>query len=137
MPRRIRNRQVSLRAVGGGNCGHGGSGPRGEGTATGLVGLKSEGRCRRTACGTQWDSWQWSSAVVRCPKGPGYQMRSNLVRGFFPCLWREEAVGMRVPCGVLAWFLPGDRYGGHREEAATVTPRASVHSRALEVYFNN
>ncbi len=137
MPRRIGNRQVSLRAVSGGNCGHHGPGPREESTATFLSGLKSEGRCRRTACGTPWDSWQCSSAVVRCPKRPGYRMRSNLVRGFFRCLRREEAVGMRVPCGALAWFLPGDGYGGHGEEAATVTPRASVLSRALEVYFNN
>ncbi len=97
-------------------------GPREGGTATGLAGLKGEGRC---------------SAVVRCPSEPGYHLHSNLARGCFRCLRREESVGMRVPCGVLAWFLPGDRYGGHREEAATVTPRASVHSRTLEVYFNN
>ncbi len=68
-----------------------------QGTATGFAGLNGGGHCRRTACGTRWDSWEWNSAVVRFHGGPGYYKRSNVVCIWFRCLRHEKAEGRRLP----------------------------------------
>ncbi len=73
------------------------TGPREGCTVTGLAGLNGRGRCKQTACGTRLNSWQWSSAVLRCRGGPVYHKRRNVVRNWLRCLRREEAEGRRLP----------------------------------------
>ncbi len=86
---------------------------------------------------------------MRCRGGLGYHKRSNVVRGWFQCLRREDAEGGRQPEMVLPgvkngrgspspWLVGGtEPWGaclvgcigsfqvgcrGRREEAATLTP---------------
>ncbi len=64
---------------------------------TGFAGFNGGGRCNTTTCGTRWNSWQWSSAILSCRGGLGYHKQSIVVRGWFECPWREEAEGRRQP----------------------------------------